>query len=68
MEGDGKEVNQAGAASSPPRSRGKNKPTPRKQGADRRIKVKTQNFDKNLQRKAEGEEIKKTYRVSPSLC
>ena len=41
-----------------------NKKAKSKQGTDRRMKVKSQNFDKNLHRKLDGEEIPKTYRVS----
>ena len=67
MEGNGQEPKEVDTPTSPPRSANKKKITPRKQGADRRIKVKTQNFDKNLHRKMEGEEIKKTYRVSKPL-
>ena len=41
MEGEGHEDQQADTPTSPPRSGNKKKITPRKQGADRRMKVKT---------------------------
>ena len=63
---EGESPQQEVSSPSPDNSQSKawNKKTKSKQGADRRMKVKTQNFDKNLHRKLDGEEIPKTYRVS----
>ena len=42
----------------------KRRTPPRKQGQDRRMKLKSRNFDDNVHRRADGLEIKKSFKVS----
>jgi hypothetical protein len=44
-----------------------NKPAPRKQGLDRRIKVRDAVFKEQMHRKLEGKEVPKTLRVSANI-